>query len=55
MTERNRSIVVIKSEPEGAQVYFDDELYGSTPYLGKLIPGRYEFELRKENFESYKV
>jgi hypothetical protein len=52
-TDRNRSIVVIKSEPDSAEVYIDNELYGSTPYLGKLIPGRYKIELKREKYVPY--
>jgi hypothetical protein len=51
--ERNKAIVVIDSDPGDAEVYIDNELYGTTPYTGKLIPGSYKFELRKRNYKSY--
>lgn len=44
--DRNSGIVVIKSEPDNAEVYINGDFYGRTPYLGKLLAGRYELELR---------
>jgi hypothetical protein len=52
--DRNQSIIVIRSEPDSAEVFIDQELYGSTPYLGKLIPGRYQIEIKKESYSTYR-
>jgi hypothetical protein len=51
--EKNTGIVVIKSEPDSAQVYLNDQYYGVTPYLGKILSGRYKLQLKKEPFLPY--
>lgn len=52
--EKNTGIVVIKSTPDSAAVYFNDQFYGFTPYLGKTLAGQYKLELKKEPFLSYR-
>jgi len=52
--EKNVGVVIIRSEPEGAQVFFNENLYGTTPYMGKLLSGRYDLELKKELFRTHK-
>jgi hypothetical protein len=52
--DKNVGIVIIKSEPEDAYVFFNNELYGTTPYMGKLLTGRYDLELKKDQFRNYK-
>jgi hypothetical protein len=51
--EKNKAIVVIKTDPEKAQVYIDDQFYGETPYLGKLIPGQYKLRLTSDQYQPY--
>ena len=51
--EKNTGIVVIKSTPDSAAVYFNDQFYGVTPYLGKTLAGQYKLEIKKEPFLSY--
>jgi hypothetical protein len=41
---------VIKSTPDSAAVYLNDQFYGTTPYLGKILGGQYKLELRREPF-----
>jgi len=50
---KNSGIIVINSKPDHAQVFFDDEFYGNTPYIGKLINGRYSLRLRKKNYNDF--
>jgi TM2 domain-containing membrane protein YozV len=52
--EKNTGIVVIKSTPDSAAVYFNDQFYGVTPYLGKTLAGQYKLELKKEPFLSHR-
>jgi TM2 domain-containing membrane protein YozV len=51
--EKNTGYIVIQSEPDSAKVFFNSQFYGETPYLGKIISGSYELEIRKEPFPSY--
>ncbi len=50
---KNSSVLVIKSEPEDAQVYLNNEYYGSTPYLGRILSGRYQLILKKDNYREH--
>lgn len=51
--EKNSGIIVIKSTPDSAAVYLNDQFYGTTPYLGKTLGGQYKLELKKEPFHSH--
>lgn len=51
--EKNKAIVVIKTDPEKVEVYIDDQFYGETPYLGKLIPGQYKLKLTKDKYQPH--
>ena len=35
----DKGVIVIKSEPSNAELYINGELYGRTPYNGKLSSG----------------
>ena len=48
--EKNTGMVVIQSKPDSANVYFNELFYGITPYIGKLIAGRYNLKIKKEGF-----
>lgn len=48
--EKNTGIVVIQSQPDSADVFFNEQFYGSTPYIGKLLVGRYNLRVRKQNY-----
>jgi hypothetical protein len=41
------SMVVIKSEPSGAEILINGQKYGTTPYQGEIIAGTHQLELRK--------
>jgi hypothetical protein len=45
--------IVINSTPENAKVFLNDQFYGSTPYVGKLLAGRYELKLEKDPYQIY--
>jgi len=51
--EKNTGIVVIQSEPDSAEVYLNDQYYGITPYIGKILAGRYKLGLKREPFLPY--
>jgi hypothetical protein len=51
--EKNKAIVVIKTDPDKAKVYIDEQFYGETPYLGKLIPGQYKLKLTRDKHHKY--
>jgi hypothetical protein len=51
--DRNSGILIIRSEPDSAQVFLNEQYYGITPYTGKLIGGRYKLELKKNLYETY--
>jgi hypothetical protein len=48
--EKNTGIVVINSQPDSADVYLNEQFYGSTPYIGKLLVGRYNLRVRKQAY-----
>ena len=48
--EKNTGMIVIQSKPEGADVYFNEQFYGTTPYVGKFIAGRYNLKVQYDNF-----
>ena len=52
--ERNVGYVVIQSKPDSIPVYFNEQFYGITPYMGKIIAGRYKLELKREPYRSFK-
>jgi len=41
------SMVVIKSEPSGAEILINGQKYGTTPYQGEITAGTHQLELRK--------
>ena len=51
--ERNVGYIVIKSEPDSAEIYINDQFYGLTPYVGKMVSGRYNIKIKKEMFIPY--
>jgi len=52
--EKNTGLVVIQSTPDSAAVYFNDQFYGVTPYLGKTLAGQYRLEIKKEPYLSHR-
>ena len=50
---KDNGILIIKSEPDGAGVFLNDEFYGSTPYAGRILTGSYRLELRKEKYRVH--
>ncbi|MBN2858489.1 MAG: PEGA domain-containing protein, partial [Candidatus Delongbacteria bacterium] len=46
------ALVEINSNPEGAKVYIDDKLFGTTPAPGFFPPGNYSIRLSSDNFED---
>jgi hypothetical protein len=48
--EKNTGMVVIQSKPDSADVYLNEQFYGTTPYIGKLLAGRYNLKIRKQGF-----
>lgn len=51
--EKNVGYVVIDSEPDNAQIYLNDQFYGTTPYMGKLLTGSYRMQLLKDLYNVY--
>jgi hypothetical protein len=51
--EKNVGIIVIKSTPDSAAVYLNDQFYGTTPYLGKTLAGQYKLELKKDPYLTH--
>ena len=51
----NGRTITINSEPEGANVYVDDELKGVTPYMLTLDNGTYDIKLEKVGYDTYKT
>ena len=47
---KNTGLVFIETEPDSAQVYLNDQFYGTTPYTGSLLAGRYRLKLSRDNF-----
>ena len=47
---KNTGLVFIETEPDSAQVYLNDQFYGTTPYTGRLLAGRYRLTLSRDNF-----
>jgi hypothetical protein len=41
------SMVVIKSEPLGAEILINGQEYGTTPFQGEIVAGTHQLELRK--------
>lgn len=51
------SITMIQSAPEGAKVYMDGQMVGTTPHLHKdekIIFSKTSFRLEKEGYEPYR-
>lgn len=51
------SITMIQSVPEGAKVYMDGQMVGTTPHLHKdekFVFSKTSFRLEKEGYESYR-
>jgi TolB-like protein len=48
--EKNTGMIVVQSDPDSADVYFNEQFYGITPYVGKLIGGRYNLKIQKKGF-----
>ena len=52
--ESNFGFITVKSEPNGADVYVDDQKVGTTPYMmQKITIGNHVVELRKMGYENY--
>jgi len=51
--DKNSGIMVIRSRPDSAGIYINDDFYGRTPYIGKFIAGRYNLKIQKKNFLTY--
>ena len=52
--EPNFGYITIKSEPSGAEIYIDDQIVGTTPYLSEQIQlGRRRIELKKMGYEPF--
>jgi hypothetical protein len=49
----NAKIVKFDSEPEGAEVFIDDSMKGTTPCDIKLSFGKHYIRLKKDGYESY--
>ena len=49
----NVKIVKFDSEPEGAEVFIDDGMKGTTPCDIKLSFGKHYIRLKKDGYESY--
>lgn len=47
MKKRESTILVVNSDPSGADLYLDGQLVGVTPYEGVALSGRYQLEARK--------
>lgn len=47
---RRPASVVVRGAPEGAEVYFDGERVGVTPFEGDFQPGTHQIELRAPGF-----
>jgi len=47
-------LLVATSTPDGAQVYIDGKLYSATNTTLNLTPGKYEVEIKKDGFTSWK-
>ena len=52
--DKNSGIIVIKSQPNEAEIFINGDFYGRTPYIGKLLSGQYELELKKESHLDYR-
>lgn len=48
-----RGLLVIKSSPDGAQVYIDGTLKTATNSNLSLVPGSYEVSVKKDGFRSW--
>jgi hypothetical protein len=48
-----RGLLVIKSNPDGAQVYIDDILKTATNSNLSLVPGKYDVSIRKDGFRTW--
>ena len=48
--DKNSGILVIRSQPDSAEIFINEDFYGRTPYIGKLIAGRYNLKLLKSPF-----
>ena len=46
-----KSLVLIESEPKGANVYIDGKWVGVTPFQGPVEPGNHRLELKKSGFK----
>jgi len=53
LKKKEKAILVVESEPEGAEVYLNGTLYGTTHYQGMLESGTYTLELKKDLYEPY--
>lgn len=51
----NSRTITVNSEPEGANVYLNNELKGVTPYMLTLDNGTYELLLEKVGYNIYKT
>lgn len=50
-----RGLVVVNSQPDGAQVTIDGQLRGATPWEGPSFPGPREVRIEKPNFEPHRA
>jgi len=48
-----RGILLVKSDPEAAQIYLNGDLKGATNSSLKLAPGTYDLEVKKADFMSW--
>jgi len=51
---RPGGVLVATSTPDGAQLFIDDKLISATNSTLNLSPGKYEVEIRKDGFTSWK-
>lgn len=45
--------ITVHSEPDGAEVYIDDNLYGETPFEGLLPSDKYRIMVRTAGFQDF--
>ncbi|MFC2101161.1 PEGA domain-containing protein [Bacteroidota bacterium] len=46
-------IVIITSDPSGAEIFLNNQRTGITPYSGELVAGAYQMLLKKNMFQDY--
>lgn len=55
VAQSRAATVMVNSTPQGAQVFVNGALAGTTPINLSLLPGRYDIELRLAGYQTFKA